>query len=280
VLHFTPSLLAPGDGKSAAFDPAPFTWTQIRSADHPLFVPAYDALWEEFGAVHELESREVLAARFALGPAMRYEMIAAADTSPGAPVFAAIRDHTAIWLEGEVIVHLSHVLVAPEWRRSGLAGWMRAAPIPTAREMAAAHGAPEAPVTLVGEMEYDDGTDPKCAIRLAAYERAGYVKADPAVVHYHQPDFRAPADIDASGGPRPLPFQLVIRQIGREHERTVTGARLRRFVRALYTMYAAQFRPQDMAHPLLRLDGHPAAEASVPLVPPSTVTSHESAMPT
>jgi GNAT superfamily N-acetyltransferase len=265
VPHLTPSLLAPGDSKSTALDPGQFAWTSIRSTDDPLFEAAYGALWAEFGATHEMETRDILAGRFALGDAMRYEMVVATKDD----ALAAVRDHTAIWAEVEVVVHLSHVLVAPEWRRTGLAGWMRAAPILAAREVAAAHGAPDAPVTLVAEMEYDDGSDPKRAIRLAAYERAGCVKIDPASVKYHQPDFRAPDVIDATGGPHPLPFQLLIRQVGREAERSIRGSRVRRLVSALYAMYGAQFRPADMAHPALALTDYPPDAAEVPLVAPT-----------
>jgi hypothetical protein len=264
VLALTPDLLAPGDGKSAALDPAQFHWTRIRSADHPLFPATYETLWAEFGATHGMELRGVLAARFAFGKSMRYEMIVAQQDGH----FAAVRDHTAIWFEGEVVVHLSHLIVRPDWRRSGLAGWMRAVPLLTAQEVAAGNHAPAAPVTLVGEMEYDDGSDPARATRLLAYERAGYLKI--GGVPYHQPDFRAPAEIDASGGARPLPYQLIVRQVGRETERTVTGVRVRRWARALYAMYGAQFRADDMAHPLLALDRYPADADEVRLVEPTS----------
>jgi hypothetical protein len=40
-------------------------------------------------------------------------------------------------------------------------------------------------VTLAGEMEYDDGSDPRMALRLLAYGRAGYLKIDPQTVRYH-----------------------------------------------------------------------------------------------
>jgi GNAT superfamily N-acetyltransferase len=260
----TPDILSPGDSKSIYLDPSRFTWTSIRDAEHALFPAAYEALWAEFGAAHELEPREVLAGRFALGLSMRYEMLVAQESGS----IAAVRDHTAIWIDGEVVVHLSHLLVAPEWRRAGLAGWMRAAPVLVAREVAAAHGEPDAPVTLVGEMEYDRGT-PEAALRLGAYEHAGFLKIDPSAVRYHQPDFRPPAEIDATGGPRPLPFQLVIRQVGEEHLHSVTGAQVRRYVRALHTMYAAQFRPRDMAHPLLQIGHLPEDGATVALVPPT-----------
>jgi hypothetical protein len=263
----TPDLLSPGDQKSAALDPAQFTWNRIRSADDPLFDMAYAALLAEFGAAHELETRDVIAARFTAGPAMRYEMILAR----AGETLAAIRDETILWFEGEVVVHLSHLLVAPKCRRSGLAGWMRAVALLSARAMASAHGKPGARITLVGEMEYDDGTDPRRAVRLTAYERAGFLKIDPRVVRYFQPDFRAPVEIDASGGARPLPFQLIIRRVGRETERTIRGADVRHLVRALYTMYGAQFRPQDMAHPALSLAHYPADNTEVALIAPTAI---------
>jgi GNAT superfamily N-acetyltransferase len=261
----TPDLLAPGDKNSAGLDPAQFMWSRIRSVEDPLFEKAYAALWNEFGATHEMETREVLAARFAAGGAIRYEMIVAQSAGE----IAAVRDQTAIWLEGEVIVHLSHLLVLPEWRRTGLAGWMRAAPVLIARAVASGNGHPDARITFIGEMEYEDGKDPRRKVRLTAYQRAGFKKIDPRVVRYSQPDFRAPSEIDASGGARPLPFQLIIRRIGREAATTITGAEVRRIVRALYAMYGAQFRPQDMAHPALSLASYPAENATVALVAPT-----------
>ncbi len=258
----TPDLLAPGDAKSAALAPAEFTWTRIRSTDDPAFERAYTALWAEFGAAHEMESREVLTGRFQLRDRFFYEMLLVEKDG----LFCAVRDHSAVWVPESrgVIVHLSHVLVAPEQRRTGLAGWMRAGPILTARDLAARHGAPDAAITLVGEMEYDDAIDPKRAIRLAAYERAGYLKLDPTAVRYYQPDFRPSATIDAGGGSVPLPFQLIVRQVGREHERTITGAQARRIVAAIHALYGAQFRAAEMAHPLLKIDDCPEVVALVP----------------
>ena len=261
----TPDLLAPGDGKSVRLDPAQLTWSRIRSCDDPLFERAYTALWTEFGAGHEMEAREVLAGRLMADRSIRYEIIVALSGG----TIAAIRDLSAIWFEGEVVVHLSHLLVAPEWRRSGLAGWMRAVAALAGRAMAAAHGHPEAAVTLAGEMEYDDGNDSRRRVRLTAYEHAGFKKIDPRAVHYFQPDFRAPAEIDATGGARPLPFQLIVRRVGREAESTITGAGVRRLVRALYSIYALQFRPQDMAHRSLSLDHYPNDDAEIALIPPT-----------
>jgi len=252
--------LAPGDAKSAALDLAEFEVHRIRSESDPWFEAVYEPLWAEFGAKHEMERRETLVARFRLAPAMVFEMVLVRKGG----VFAAARDHTAIPTGAETVVHLSHNLVAPEFRRGGLAGWMRAFPVALARELR-----PGAQITLAAEMEYDDGSDPNRAIRLCAYEKAGFWKVDPSRVNYHQPDFRAPEEIDASGGPQPVSFQLLVRRVGREDERAISGAELRRIVRAMYAMYGAQFRPQDMAHPALDLEGYPPDDAMLALLPPT-----------
>jgi hypothetical protein len=262
----TPDILAPGDGKSATLDPSIYTWTRILSAQDPAFERAYSALWAEFGAAHEMESREVIAARFG---ALAYEMLLVEKDG----VFCAVRDHTAVWCDGQVVVHLSHALVAPEQRRSGLAGWLRGAPVLAARRLAASQGVPDAPITLVGEMEYDDGSDPKRSIRLMAYERAGYVKVDSVAVRYFQPDFRHSDLIDAAGGSVPLPFQLIIRRVGRESEGVIRGADVRRLISALYMIYSAQFRRLEMQHPLLSMERYPAPDATIALVPPTSAQS-------
>lgn len=251
--------LAPGDAKSAALDLAAFEVHRIRTVHDEWFETAYARLWEEFGAKNEMERRETLAARFGLAPAMTYELVLVQKQG----VFAAVRDHTAIPAEHETVVHLSHNLVAPDFRRGGLAGWMRAFPVALARELR-----PGVPATLAAEMEYDDGNDPNRAIRLRAYEKAGFLKVDPTRVAYHQPDFRAPAQIDATGA-QPVPFQLLLRRVGREDERVLTGAELRRIVHALYAMYGAQFRPKEMAHPALDLAAFPPGDATLALLPPT-----------
>ena len=252
--------LAPGDAKSAALDLSAFEIYRIRALDDPHFEEAYALLWAEFGWKNEMERREALALRFGLAPALRYEILLVKKDG----VLAAVRDHTVIPAEGETVVHLSHNLVAPDFRRRGLAGWMRALPIAAARE-----AAPGAPITLVAEMEYDDPADEKRAIRLRAYEQGGFRKIDPRVLHFHQPDFRAPAEIDASGGPQPVPFQLCLRLIGDDGAATITGARVRRIVAALYRMYGPQFRAPDMAHPALDLARYPADDAVIALLPPT-----------
>ena len=263
-LPFLPSDLAPGDLRSASLDLSGFRFDRIRAFDDPLFESGYAQLWQAFGAGNEMERRETLALRFNLVPRLLYEMILVRRDGE----FVAVRDHTAIRTRdgAQAVVHLSHNLVAPAARRTGLAGWLRALPVQAGRECLAGNNGP---ITLIAEMEYDDGRDPDRAIRLRAYEKAGFVKIDPRFVDYHQPDFRAPAEIDATGGARPLRFQLLIRRVGREEERTITGQEIRTLVQALYDIYGPQFRPHDMAHPLLDVARLPVPEAIVALVPPT-----------
>jgi hypothetical protein len=149
-----------------------------------------------------------------------------------------------------------------------LAGWLRAWPIQAARIGLAAAGWPAtSPITLVAEMEHPDPRFPNRQVRLAAYEKAGFKKVAADRVNYFQPDFRSPAAIDASGGPQPLPFGLVIRRIGREHESTMRGAEVRQLVTSLYRMYATGFRDQDMRMLWEGMRAYPPDSAEVPLVP-------------
>ncbi len=201
--------LAPGDEKSASLDLSRFEVVRIASPEDPLFELAYDALDREFGAIDELETRDVLRRRLGR-PAedpMTYEMLLV--RCEGA--VAAVRDHTVLLSDGEAFVHLSHALVMPVWRRTGLAGWLRAWPVESARRCL---GESSGEITLVAEMEHLSPLHPERFPRLRAYEKAGFFKVDPSVVPYVQPDFRPPEIIDQSGERRPLPFSLVVRRIG------------------------------------------------------------------
>jgi hypothetical protein len=260
--------LAPGDEKSAPLDLSRFELTIIHRIDDPLFEAVYQPLWEEFGPKDEMEQRDVLDRRFHLSSRFLYEMAFVRMAGE----FAAVRDHTAaLTRDGcNAVVHLSHNLVAPAFRRSGLAGWMRALPVAAARACLSVNAAPlGAHITLLAEMEYELPDDPARMIRLRAYERSGFRKIDPQLVHYFQPDFRPPADIDATGGPRPLPFQLLVRRVHREHERVISGAEVRQLVETLYDIYRPQFRPADLAHPSLSLDHYPADDVMISLLPPT-----------
>jgi len=277
AVELIPEDLAPGDAKSRELVTEDLEVTRILSNEDPWFPLAFDRLWAEFGLQHEMEQREVIERRLDWHPVLaigecwlRYEIILARQRGE----FVAVRDHTAVVAcrEGAAhgVVHLSHVLVEPAWRRTGLAGWLRAWPIQTARACLAVAECPvDSPITLVAEMEHPDPRFPNRMIRLKAYEKAGFKKVDPAAMKYFQPDFRPPADIDASGGPKPLPFSLIVRRVGREAEDTIYGEEIRDIVTALYQMYGTGFREQDMTGLWESLRDHPAAGVEVALVPPS-----------
>ncbi len=270
-----PSDLAPGDAKSLERDWSDIALHPITSTEDPLFEMAFGALWAEFGEIDEIEQPSVLAERMQWdgrtlvgGCALHYGMMLL--TARGQ--FAAVRDHTAIVQEGQpgAIVHLSHNLVAPEWRRSGLAGWLRALPIQTARSCLAAQNRPaDSPIILVGEMEHPDPADAASLVRLKAYEKAGYVKVDPRRVNYLQPDFRPHEEIDFDGL-KPLPMALLVRRVGHETESVITGAEVREIARALYRMYATGFRERDMTPLFAGLKSYPPDGERIPLLPPMT----------
>jgi hypothetical protein len=267
--------LAPGD--AAARTPAPGTRVRrIRSAEDPWFQPAYERLWREFGAKREMEAREVIASRFAWHPSRPngdyrylYEMLVVERGER----LIAVRDHTVIAGETspgrtEAWVHLSHVLVERPWRGTGMAAWLRALPLQTARDFAAAFGRAPAAITLVAEMEAPARADAATIGPLVSYGRAGFQKIDPSQTRYCQPDFRSAAEIDGSGV-EPVPLGLVIRRVGREHEREIAGHDVRAIVRALYEMFAVHVR-HDHMKPLWTIhDALPAPEVAVRLVNPT-----------
>ncbi|MGH8048124.1 MAG: hypothetical protein ACREKL_12850 [Chthoniobacterales bacterium] len=270
-----PTDLAPGDAKSATMDWTGFELHRIRSIDDPLFPAAFDPLWREFHAGNEIEQPDVIARRMRWNPAqltngiaLLYEMLLV--TKDGE--FIGVRDQTAIVRPefGIAVVHLSHNLVAPAHRRSGIAGWLRALPIQTARDCLAAQQLPTgSQIYLIGEMEPADPANEARTIRLIAYEKAGYRKVDPAALNYLQPDFRSPAEIDASGAPQPVPLNLLVRKVGRENEPSMRAENIHRIAHCLYEMYAMEFRPQDMEVVWRNLETFPRGEQIVPLLPPT-----------
>ena len=94
-------------------------------------------------------------------------------------------------------------------------------------------------------------------------------KFDSERVPYLQPDFRPPQLIDASSGPRPLPFALLVRRVGREREEQATGVEARATAGALYRMYGATFRREDMEPVYANLNRFPPPDNVVRLLPPT-----------
>ena len=253
-LVLNPGDLAPGDQESVLFNWTGFEIIKISSTADPLFERVYQKLWEEFGAKGELETRQVLRDRLSWDGHLKYEMIAVLYQKK----IIAARDHTAILSEDVAIVHLSHVWIDPEFRGQGLVGWLRAWPIQPACEKSS--------ITLAAEMEPFDVAFPDRLARLKSYQNAGFQRVD---VDYWQPDFRSPVTIDAAGGPQPLPLKLILRRCGKETESYMTGAELRRTVTALYSMYSATFRKQDMVPLWNHLKtSYPPDDASIGLLKP------------
>ena len=294
---FTAADLAPGDARSADFDLDPLEFQFVRDPADPWLNAGYEVLWREFGSQHEMESREVILQRLRRHPvdvrdgfSFRYEMAVVTDAEEK---IAAVRDHTVIlrhaaeaqnaklktqnFPQSEIqnppfaaVVHLSHIWISPDWRRSGLTGWLRALPVASARAALKESGLPsEAAITLAGEMEHPTPGNEEQMIRLKAYEKAGYRKANPKQIPYRQPDFRPPADIDAGGGPKPLPMALILRRIGRESETAAPANEIRAITESLYHMYGLEFRSQDMAIVYETLKRYPQGATTVALVAPT-----------
>jgi len=264
--------LAPGDRCVAGADWSDFTVEPIRTIDHPLFATTYRRLWSEFGASGGMERREVIAERMRWDPArpvsghaFLYEMLAVHRSGE----VVALMDHTVILPAGadmHLVVHLSHVLVEPSMRGRGLAAWLRALPLQTARECAARAGRPLPDrITLVAEMDMEIGGNAPPA-RIRSFARAGFRTVDPRRVRYAQPDFRAPADIDRTGV-QPLPLALVLRRVGREDETSMSGRELRDVAATLYAMYAEHVRRDHMAPAVSLIDDYPLPDEEVALLP-------------
>lgn len=269
-----PGDLAPGDLVPHKDLPEDIELCRIESSDDPLFEAAYQLLEEEFGVANEIEVRDVLIDRLSWradqtdldGFAMRYELL----VLKVAGEIAAVRDHSAIVSKGEVTVHLSHVLVVPAFRRSGLATVLRTLPVDFARRTAVEVGLPDAPVTLFCEMDPLDHSIPANKIRRISYEKAGFLTI-PAWHGYLQPDFRAVALIDADPvGPEPVPLDLLFRRVNREKEIELSGKESMDHIERIYQMYGRSFQAKHMA-PCLRwfTEFKSLCPEVWPLLPPS-----------
>jgi len=246
-----PSHLAPGDREPHPALPAGVRLHVVESAEDPMLDLGFAMLDAEFAPLCEMEVRGVIEERLRWDPgrpvnacSLLYRMMLLLVGN----VCVAVRDHTAIARQGvpEVVIHMSHVLVARPWRRRGLATLLRTLPLSSARDCARAVGRPDAPVTFFTEMEPRDLTQEANRVRRLSYERAGFLAVG-GHLGFIQPDFRPAAVIDADpAGSRPLPFDFLLRRVGREHERSVPAPELIRAIDLIYAMYATSFRPAEM----------------------------------
>ena len=275
-----PDDLAPGDRGEAERDWSALHVRRVRDAADPDFALAYERLWSEFGGRGEMERRRVIEERLAWDPArplggaaLAYELLVLRLRDE----LAALRDHTAVVrldargrpLAAPVVVHLSHAFVEPPQRGSGIAGWLRALPLATARRCARAAGAdPGAPIVLVAEMEPPDAAEPRRMVRLRSYERAGFQKVDPTAAPYAQPDFRFAGGANGPA-PEPIPLCLVLRRVGREHEQRMPAAELAAVVSAIYAVYGVHV-PAAALDPLrAAAEDWTARERDFRLLPPT-----------
>ncbi len=264
--------IAPGENPSKVRDAlARFRLIDVRDDD--AFARGYEALERQFGPVDELERREVLqawqrglytdvAAR--LTAAYHMNLVFDGDT------LAAARDHFSIVDQdtGAVVAFLSHSLVLPSFRRSGVAALLRSLPAAHARLDAAALGVSLTEASLLSEMEMYEPERTETLVRLSAYGRGGFRVVPPWCVPYAQPDFRDVAGLRLQA--RPVPMMLLVRQVRHEDRTTIAPQRARRLVDALavvhrVTVDAAQIAAMhDNVVHRLALDGPP-----LPLIDPT-----------
>lgn len=235
--------------------------------DEAGFHRVYDRLWITFGgATGELESRETLLRWFRGHGALPGERLSASyhavEVRDEGGALAGVRD-CFVTLDpdtADAVVLLSHSLVEPAHRRSGVAALLRTVPVGLAR----ARGARR--VTLVAEMEPVRPMDRDSVVRFVAYGRGGFRVLDPSLFPYAQPDFR---DLDALGvAPRPIPFLLVVRPVGRETAPHLPAEEVIALLDHLQVVHRSHCRPDDLAalraFPVDRLRA--AAVDAVPLL--------------
>jgi len=272
-----PNDLAPGDATPHPNLSEGIRLHIVESPSDAMFDLAFRLLDAYFRPLGEMETRDVLEKRLLWSPEKpikgyrmlyRIMMLFVGDECVG------LRDHTAILRDdfSDVVVHLSHVLIPPKWRRQGLATLLRTIPVMTAKECARLSGRPDSPITLFCEMEALDLTIPANKIRRLSYEQAGFL-AIGAHHGYSQPDFRPPETIDADPqGTKPIPFDILLRRLDREFITSVPAAEVIGDVELIYGMYRTGFREKDMAPCLNWLAEFKTRPAiAYPLYPPTKV---------
>jgi hypothetical protein len=114
------------------------------------------------------------------------------------------------------LIALSHSLIVPAHRRTGLASLFRTFPIGLARELIKEFfgEANDIPILVTAEMEPVEPLVPETMIRYLAYGRSGFSALDPCYLPYSQPDFR---DLEALGFTHiAMPLIAIVRWVGNE----------------------------------------------------------------
>jgi hypothetical protein len=248
---------------------AALTQHLIRSATDPWFAIAFNTLNDYFSGRGEMETRAVIEQRFTWDPAqpeqgvsLLYEMAVLLDDAGDIVAvgdYSVILNHAAIGAGAAAVVHLSHVYANPaKPRRDVLNKYVPALTAQAARSALRKAGLSETTaITLAAEMEPFDAANEERSRRIRRFLLAGLCMVDPESIHFYQPDFRAPAVIDASGGADKLLLTLMLRRLGRETEERTVVAEIRHIVECLYHMYATGIRAQDMAPALVSLHDYP-----------------------
>ncbi len=246
----------------------------IEHPDHPDFKRAFQMLWDAFGPAGEMEPEIVIREMMLEDPTVpmprgsyaRYFLLVARDRATGA--IRGVRDGR-VFVNQEYdadlcVVYLSHIFMAPEARGTVLTYWLRIAPMDLAityLHLLHTRGkivlpAPDAPgrnfgmrIDLAAEVEYFSPEDKLSLQRLLFYGRGGFDAIDPRHFPYRQPDFRAAAEIAATGD-RPHPFLLLLRRVGREREARLPLDEARAVIKLLYDDFETFCEPRHLASSL------------------------------
>lgn len=231
------------------------------------FDQAYDALWEEFGERGELENRAVLlddlkGPRGRNGGVVRYHLM----TFHEGQRLAGIRDVFSVCFPDRKFCYvlLSHSLVLPAWRRSGVATLIRAAPAAAARHALQEEGADlDSDRLLMAEMDPIDPRSDPTVIRVLAYGKAGFRILAPEWLPYVQPDF---SDWKVQNRePRPIPMVPVLRWVGHEDVEALPATLIRGLLDGIDAIHLKDY-PEDAALRRANADRVWAGRAPVPTI--------------